>query len=242
MIVKMEISYDGTNYYGFQHQDDLPTIEDYLLEAIQKVDSSVEKIYGSGRTDRFVHAKCQVISFESKLDIKEYNWCRAVNSFLPLDIRVNSAKNESDDFHARFSAKSKEYRYYIKNTEYSVFDRNYTEYITNLDVDKMDEAIKLFIGTHDFKGFCSAQINELKDTVKTIYEAKINRLDDKLEIVFIGNGFLKYQVRTMVGTLVDIGLGRKNISIIDEIFEKRDPKLSNKVVSGHGLFLYKVNY
>ena len=106
----------------------------------------------------------------------------------------------------------------------------------------MKEAIKLFEGTHDFKGFASAQIDKRKDTVKTIFEAKINVLGDYLEFVFIGTGFLKYQVRRMMGLLIEIGRNKETKEKILEVFESKNPKISHKIAEGKGLYLYKVNY
>lgn len=242
MRIKLVISYDGTRYYGFQHQNNALNIEDVLLEAIQRIDSNVLKIYGSGRTDRFVHAKGQVVHFDTEKEILEYKWVLAINTFLPDDIKVISCEYVSDEFHARYSAVKKEYRYFIRHKSYDIFYRNYMDYVSGLDLNLMQEAISKFIGVHDFKGFCSAKIAPLKTTVKEIFEAKIIEHDEYIEIVFIGDGFLKYQVRTMVGTLVDIATGKKNINVIDEIFESKDPKMTNTVLSGHGLYLMSVSY
>lgn len=242
MRIKLTVAYDGTNYYGFQHQNNVLNIEDALLQAIQRVDNSVEKIYGSGRTDRFVHAKGQVVHFDTNKKILEYKWILAINTFLPEDIHVLTCEYVNDDFHARFSAVKKEYRYYIRYKSFDIFTRNYAEYIPNIDLDKMEKNIKRFLGVHDFRGFCSAQISKEKSTVKEIYRADMIVHDEYLELVFVGNGFLKYQIRTMVGTLVDIATGRKDESIIDEIFETLNPGKSTRVLSGCGLYLVEVSY
>lgn len=242
MRIKLTISYDGSNYYGFQHQDNVVNIEDILLKAIKKIDSSVDKIFGSGRTDRYVHAKGQVVHFDTSKDIEEYKWVLAINTFLPEDIRVLNAIVVSDDFHARYSAIKKEYRYYIRKNDFDLFSRNYSEYIPNIDVNLLKECLQKLEGQHDFKGFCSAKINKEKSTIKEIYEAKLVEYKDYLELIFIGDGFLKYQIRTMVGTIVDVATGKKDISIIDKIFEEKNPELTNRVVSGKGLYLISVTY
>lgn len=242
MRVKLTISYDGTNYYGFQHQKNYNSVEDELLNAISKIDSSVKKIFASGRTDRYVHAKGQVIHFDTELVIPEYKWIKAINTYLNNDIKVLECQYVDNDFHARFSCKRKEYRYYLRFKNYDVFTRNYMDYCPQIDLDKMENVLTKFIGKHDFKGFCSAQIANEKDTIKEIYEIKMNRFDDYIELIFIGNGFLKYQIRKMVGILVDIATGKKDEKIIDLIFETLDPKLTNKVLPGHGLYLFKVSY
>ncbi len=239
---KCVISYDGTNYMGFQIQDDLPTIELELMKAIKKMLDLDVKIYPSGRTDRYVHAKGQVIHFDLEKHLTPNSLKRGINTYLPEDIHIISVEEVDESFHARFSAKSKEYRYYINTAELDPITRNYSANIYNLDYDKMNEAIKLFIGTHDFKGFASAQIDKRKDTVKTIFEAKINKLDNYLEFIFIGTGFLKYQVRRMMGLLIEIGRNKESKEKILEIFESKDPKISHKIAEGKGLYLYKVNY
>ena len=242
MRYKCIVSYDGYNYMGFQVQDNEITIELCIENALKKMLGDDIKIYPSGRTDRYVHAIAQVFHFDYEKDLPDSGIKRGINAFLPDDIHIMDVKHVDDSFHSRFSAKSKEYRYYINIGEYNPLTIRYMPNITNLDVDKMDEAIKLFIGTHNFKGFASAQIDERKDTVKTIYDAHINRLDDKLEFVFIGTGFLKYQIRRMMGILIDIGRGFSKKEMILDVLEKCDPKISHKVAPGCGLYLYKVNY
>ena len=240
MRIKVTISYDGTNYYGYQHQPGEANIQDTFEDALEIICKERIKTVASGRTDAHVHALGQVLHFDTDIKMRENNWMRALNSLLPLDIRVKKVEFVSDDFHARFSAIKKEYRYYIKLGEYDLFKNNYSAYYPKLDVDKMDLAIKLFIGEHDFISF--SRYVDKKPTIKTIYEAKINKFDDMLEIVFIGNGFLKYMVRIMVGTLIDIGLGKKEVNDITKIFESKDRSKASKTASPNGLFLYNVWY
>lgn len=242
MRIKLIVAYDGTNFYGYEHQVGKRNIEDEILKAINKIDAEVKKIYASGRTDRYVHARGQVIHFDSNRELKDYRWKLAINTFLPEDIKVLSSEIVDEDFHARYSAKGKEYSYLITNNYYDIFLRNYQDDFKNLDIDLLEMALQKFLGTHDFKGFCSAQINKEKSTVKTIFECFMIKHDTYYELVFRADGFLKHQVRKMCGTLIDIALHKKDISIIDEIFEKKDPKLSNRVLSGHGLYLMEVYY
>ncbi len=239
---KCIISYDGHNYMGFQIQNELPTIELEIENAINKFIGYDVKIYPSGRTDRGVHARGQVIHFDLENEIPANGVKSGINAFLPNDIYIKECEIVDLDFHARFSAKSKEYRYYINKGEYDPLKINYSVYITNLDINRMREAIKLLEGKHDFKGFASASIDKRKDTIKEIYHTEINEIGDYLEFVFIGTGFLKYQVRRMMGALIEIGRGFKDKSLIEEILEKCDPKICHKVAPGCGLYLYKVNY
>ena len=242
MRYKCIVSYDGTNYYGFQIQGDLPTIELEIVKAINQAFKIDSHIYASGRTDKEVHAKGQVFHFDMDLVVSEYNVKRAINSFLPEDIYILSVEVVNDDFHARFSAKEKEYRYYINIKEYDPLLIHYMPFMDYLDIHKMEEAIHLFEGTHDYKGFASAQIDPRKDTIKTIFETKVNQLDGKVEFIFRGNAFLKYQVRRMMGLLIDIGRGYYTKDKILEVLEKKDPSISHRVAPGCGLYLYKVTY
>lgn len=242
MRYKCIVSYDGTNYYGFQIQEDLPTIELELKKALKKVFNQDIKIYGSGRTDKGVHAKGQVFHFDLDNEIPESGIKRGLNSVLPKDIYISSVEIVKDDFHARFSANEKEYRYYINIKEYDPLTINYMPFYDYLDISKMEEAIHLFEGTHDFKGFASASIDDRKDTVKTIFETKVNILDGKVEFIFRGTAFLKYQVRRMMGLLIDIGRGYYTKDKILEVLESKDPSISHRVAEASGLYLYKVTY
>lgn len=240
--IKCTVAYDGFNYMGFQVQGDLDTIESRLVNAIKEMTGKIVKIYPSGRTDRYVNAKAQVFHFDTDLEIRPYGWKSGINDFLPVDIHITDVEIVDESFHARFSALKKEYRYYIRKTDYDVFTYRYAPYIPKLDVSKMAEALNAFVGTHDFKGFASAQIDKRKDTVKTIYEVKLNEYDDFLEFIFIGSGFLKYQVRRMMGIIIEIGRGKENIDKILQILENPDPSVSHKIADGRGLFLEKVYY
>lgn len=239
MRYKMIISYDGTNYKGFQAQINEITIEETLNDCLKQLFKDEIKVIGSGRTDANVHAIGQVVHFDSDKLIKEENLKNGLNSILPKDIYVKDIEIVNEDFHARFSCKSKEYRYYISK-EYNPITKNYSAYIYNLNVEKMKEAIKYFIGTNDFTSFSFYVEN--KPTIKTIYDAYINDLGDYLEIAFIGDGFLKYMVRIMVGTLIEVGLNKRKPTDILDIFEKKDRKYAGKTAAANGLFLYKVNY
>ena len=239
---KCILSYDGYNYMGFQIQNDLPTIELEINKAMYKMLNKDIKIYPSGRTDRYVHARAQVIHFDLDNYIEPSALKRGINTFLPSDIYIKSVEEVDLDFHARFSAKSKEYRYYINTLEYNPFYARYSSYIYNLDVEKMKDAIKLFVGKHDFKGFASAKIDERKDTIKTIFKAELVEKDGFLEFIFEGTGFLKYQVRKMVGILINIGSNKAVKEDIIRIFDSGDTTINHMVADGCGLFLEKVNY
>ncbi len=239
---KCIISYDGHNYMGFQIQEELKTIELEIKIALKKMLGIDVKIYPSGRTDNGVHAIGQVIHFDLENYIPESGIKNGMNSYLPEDIHFKSVELVDESFHARFSAKSKEYRYYINIGEYDPLKANYSVNITNLNLEIMKLAIKKLEGVHDFKGFASSSIDERKDTVKEIYHTEINEKDNFLEFVFIGSGFLKYQIRRMMGLIVEIGRGKESLEMIDVVFDKKDPSISHRSLDGRGLYLYKVNY
>ena len=240
---KVILSYDGHNYMGFQIQEELPTIELEIKNAFYKLLNKDVKIYPSGRTDKGVHAINQVIHFDLDENIPADGIKKGINYFLPADIYFKEVSIVDEDFRARFSARSKEYRYYINIGEYDPLKVNYFLQIPyELNIDLMKEAIKKFEGIHDFKGFASSSIDSRKSTIKEIYHTEINLKDNILEFIFIGNGFLKYQVRRMMGILLEIGRGKEKVDFIDYVFDKKDPSISHKSLDGCGLYLYKVNY
>ena len=239
---KFVVSYDGYNYMGFQIQNDLPTIELEIIKAFKKLINKDIKIYPSGRTDRYVHAVNQVFHVDIDVNIVPRGLVKGLNSFLPDDIYIKSCEIVDDNFHARFSCVKKEYRYYINIKEYNPLIKRYCPTILNLDVEKIIKASKLLIGTHDFKGFASASIDPRKPTIKTIYSIDIIKHEGFLEFRFIGDGFLKYQIRRMMGILVEIGKNKKPIDTITYILETKNPADSKYILEGCGLYLYNVYY
>lgn len=240
--VKCIVSYDGSRFHGFQRQINQRTVQGEIERALKIINKEEVTIHSAGRTDAYVHALGQVFHFDSKLDIKKENWKRAINSILPKDIYIRDVEIVDQEFHARFSAKKKEYRYLISLAEYNPIRSQYVCFIKRkLDIDKIKSALKLFEGTHDFTSFSSGQHVD-KNKVRTIYEAKLNINDKELEFIFIGNGFLRYQVRIMMGTVIEIGLGKKDISIIDYLFNNYDRAKARYTAAPEGLYLYKVEY
>lgn len=239
---KFICSYDGYNYMGFQIQNALPTIELELNKAFYKLCKKDIKIYPSGRTDRHVHAIGQVFHADIDLNIPAYGLKKGLNSFLPSDIYIKECELVDDDFHARFNALEKEYRYYINIKEYNPLTLRYMPYIPDLDVKLMKDCCMYLLGTHDFKGFASASIDERKSTIKTIYSIEIIENEGYLEFRFRGNAFLKYQIRRMMGMIVEVGKHHFKPEKIKEILDSKDPKDSKYILDGCGLYLYKVIY
>jgi len=239
MRYKAILSYDGTDYNGFQTQKDGSGIQDTIEKAFKLMTQTEIKIHSAGRTDKGVHALGQVFHFDSDLDLDQNNWLR-VNDRLPLDIRIKSIKKVSPQFHARHSAKSKVYKYVIAKKPSTVFNQNHEVYIKNLDITPMVEALPYFVGTKDFLGFC--QHVQGKPTIKTIYKASFKETKKHYIFTFHGNSFLKYMVRSIMGTLIQIGLHKKEVSVIQEIFETKNRHLAGKTAESKGLYLVKIFY
>ncbi|MBM7606464.1 tRNA pseudouridine38-40 synthase [Metabacillus crassostreae] len=244
MKVKCTVSYDGSQFYGYQVQPNKRTVQSEIEDALTKLHKGEKiKIFASGRTDAGVHAVGQVFHFETKLRIPEDRWPFALNSLLPEDIVIKSAAYVAPEFHARFDVVKKEYRYIINQDKIQdVFKRKYCfHYPYELDLQSIKKACDLLSGTHDFTSFCVAK-TEVEDKVRTLYSIEVIKEDTNIIFRFIGNGFLYNMVRILVGTLLEIGQGIKSVEDIPAIFKGRDRRLSGKTVPGHGLYLWKVYY
>ncbi len=236
-------SYDGTNYNGYQSQPDGNTIQDKIEQCLYKINGNKEiKIHATGRTDSHVHALNQRAHFDLDGDFNEFRIKRSLNGLLPSDIYIKKVEKVSDDFHARFDIKKKEYMYIINLGEYNPLERNYVyQFNSNLDVDKMKRAINDFIGTHNFKAFTKVD-GEKEDYKRTIYEARIEEDKEYLRIYFVGSGFLRYMVRNMVGTLLEIGTNKKDVNSIPIILKSCDRNLAGVTAPPEGLYLKDVFY
>lgn len=240
MRFKMTIAYDGSLYHGFQSQKNGLGIQTVIEETLYTISKEKIALVGSGRTDKGVHALGQVCHFDSNNLMDEQAWFRALNTYLPSDISVLKIERVANDFHARFNATKKQYIYLISK-DYNLFARNHEVFIKYpLDINRMKEAIKDLEGTHDFKGFGVYVVN--KPTIKTMYEATIEETDTHLILSFIADGFLKYMVRSIVGTLIDIGRGKKDVQTVQTILQTQERHLVGKTASPEGLYLKQVWY
>lgn len=239
---KITFSYDGTLFFGYQKQPNKRTVQGELEKALEYINNkSYTPLTSSGRTDAGVHAINQVGHVDLLVDITEYKLKSALNSLTDDDIHVIKAEVVDNDFHARYMVKSKEYIYKINLKEYSPVDRNYIyQYNKNLNIDKMKEATKYFIGKHDFKSFTTNDTK--KNTVRIIYSIDITLENEILIIKFKGSGFLKYMVRIMVAALIKVGEEKIKPEEIKNIIEAKDRKKAFYTVNPCGLYLYKVNY
>ena len=240
--IKITIQYNGKNYCGWQKQNNSPGIQGTIEKAIFDITREEVKITGSGRTDAGVHALGQVANFKINSQIPVDRIPNALNAKLPKDISIVKAEEVDEDFHSRYSAKKKTYRYQIYNSLYRspiYADISYpVKY--DLDIDKMKKEAKSLIGTYDFKGFMSSG-SSVTDTVRTIYNIEVSKSEDLIIIEIEGNGFLYNMVRIIAGTLVDIGRGRitENMSTI---IKSKSRSMAGHTAPAHGLFLKKVDY
>ena len=239
------ISYRGTEYCGWQKQtvSKLPSIEETIESVLSRILSSEIKIYGSGRTDAGVHALGQTFHFDSPKELDEQKFMHSLNELLPKDIRILEFKKVADDFHARFSAVSKTYVYKIRNAKTSSAFHSDLEWTLGqpLDIEKMREAARIFIGEHNFQNFTSKEEDDQKFS-RNIGVFDINRENSHVEITISGNGFMRYMVRMLVGSIVQVGLGKMSVQDLQDELDSKDRKPSSHKAPAYGLYLYKVEY
>ncbi|MFC3040891.1 tRNA pseudouridine(38-40) synthase TruA [Virgibacillus xinjiangensis] len=243
--IKCIVTYDGSRFSGYQIQPGQRTVQGELEKALAKIHKgSHTGVHASGRTDAGVHAIRQVFHFETSYQIPEEKWKKAINSLLPGDIYITSSEEVASSFHSRFDVKRKEYRYYVSNTvEPNVFWRNYVfHFAYQLNLESMQEACRHLEGTHDFTSFTSAKATTKGSKIRTIYHASCSERDGQIEFIFRGNGFLYNMVRIIIGTLLDIGQGRKKPEDIQSIIGKKDRKYAGETAPPQGLYLWKVIY
>ena len=243
MKIKLTVSYDGTNYYGWQSQKEYVSVQQTLVEAIFKVTGEKVKLTASGRTDAGVHAVGQVASFVTNSTVPPENFAKALNTALPNDVKVLKSQMVSDDFNARSSAKRKTYRYsvYLSNVIEPLKDRYKEMVYGKIDIEKMISASKHLIGTHDFKGFCATGSTDTT-TVRTIYSLDIVKNGEDVDFYITGNGFLYNMVRIIVGTLIKIGRNKLSEQDLLTMLNTGDRSFGGETISAKGLCLMSVEY
>lgn len=242
--IRLTVEYDGTAYAGWQRQLNAMSVQQRLEEALRKLTREKELgITGASRTDAGVHAMGQVAHFDTESRIPGGKFCFALNTMLPPDIRVSESSETRPDFHARFDAKGKLYRYLIHNGAHaSAIGRNtHAHVIYPLDEYRMHEEAQLAVGTRDFLAF-AASGSIVKDTVRTIHEARVLRDGDELELLVRGNGFLYNMVRILAGTLIAVGSGKTDPGAIARALKSKSRLDLGPTAPAHGLTLMKVYY
>lgn len=242
--IKMIIEYDGSRYLGWQRLGDSDkTIQGKLESVISEMIETGTEIIGSGRTDAGTHARGQVANFKtsSRMELKDMQ--EYINQYIPQDIVVKELEEVHERFHSRYNVVGKKYSYNIWNNSIpSVFDRKYSFYYPeSLSIDKMKEACSRLIGSHDFIAFSSLKKSQ-KSTIRRMDEISIQREGDLLKFIFIGEGFLYNMVRIIMGTLLEIGSGSREVKCIDEIFASKTRSAAGFTAPAQGLFLEEVYY
>ena len=242
--IKMLIEYDGSKYKGWQKLDkDTPTIQGKLEGVLSIMANEDISVIGCGRTDAGVHALNYTANFHTNSSQTTEEMSEYLYKYLPEDIQVKAIKDCSERFHARYNALSKTYLYQINNNEKrSVFNRKYEYNVTeNLNIDKMLEASKFLIGTHDFQSFTTLK-SKKKSTVKTIYSIDINKRDNIIDIQIKGNSFLWNMVRIICGTLIEVGKSNLKPNEIEKILNEQKRQEAGPMAPAHALFLKEVEY
>ena len=243
MRVKLTIAYDGTSYVGYQSQTNGVAVQDVLEKAIEDLFGETIRTLGASRTDTGVHAEGNVAVFDVGTKMEPSKIAFALNARLPEDIRVTCSEQVADDFHPRFQETVKTYEYHILNRVHpDPLTRLYAmHYYYPLDAEKMDDAAKRIVGTHDFSSFCASG-NSTKTTVRTIYAASVRRDGDRITFSVTGNGFLYNMVRILAGTLIEIGAGKREPEEMTEIIEARDRSRAGATALAKGLVLKEIRY
>ena len=259
---KLTLAYDGTDYIGWQRQASGTSIQGLLEDALAELEGREVAVAGAGRTDAGVHALGQVASFALERSIDTGTLVRALNAHLPVDVRVLSACEAAASFHARFDARSKTYRYRIWNGDVlNPFERRYVWHVVgSLDVPAMTAAVRLLEGTHDFAAFQGTG-SDAATSVRTIFHSSIQSAirpstgsgrpelaegrypqSAMIELTLEGDGFLRHMVRAIVGSLVDVGRGRRDPSWLGDVLASKTRAMAGQTAPAHGLALVSVSY
>lgn len=241
--IKLTIEYDGTAYAGWQRQPNHTTIQAVLEEALFKITQKHITVIGAGRTDSGVHALGQVASFHSDKNLTATQWAPAINSYLPNDITMLSSEHVPENFHARFSAKGKAYDYRINVRPYRpAIDRQRTWHFPRaLDIKAMRQAMSGFVGTHDFTSFRGPR-SQTSNPFCTISDLSLCSDSESMTIRIEGDRFLKQMVRTIIGTLIEVGQHKRNAKTIQDILQAKDRRAAGRTAPAHGLYLVQVRY
>jgi tRNA pseudouridine38-40 synthase len=244
--LKLTLQYDGTQYVGWQRQPNGVSIQQLLEEALAPIEGAPVTVHGAGRTDAGVHALGQVASAALNASIDAHTLSRALNAVLPADVRVLAIEEVAEAFHARFSAVSKTYEYRIINAPFvSAFLYRHAWHVVHpLDVEAMRAAADPLVGRHDFAAFQGAgsSVATTERTVLDIDWQDGGGYDLAVVMRITGDGFLRHMVRNIVGTLVEIGTGRRDPWWLLDVLESRDRTQAGPTAPAHGLFLVRVNY
>jgi tRNA pseudouridine38-40 synthase len=243
MRIALGIEYDGSRFLGWQTQPGGGTLQDALEAALSGIAAQTVSVTCAGRTDRGVHALGQVVHFDTGAERPESAWVRGVNALLPESMAVLWSRGVPEDFHARYSARTRVYRYVLLNRAVrpALAARHAGWFHAPLDVEAMREAAAALCGEHDFSAFRSAEC-QAKSPVRTLRSLSIERRGERIDFMFTANAFLHHMVRNLVGTLVYVGKGKHPPRWAKEVLDSRDRSLAAPTFAAEGLYLEKVEY
>ena len=241
--IRLTVEYDGTNYSGWQRQENAVSVQQRLEEALQRLLREPVRVTGASRTDAGVHALGQVAHFDTASRIPPEKYAFALNTMLPDDIRVRASQAAAEDFHARFHAQGKIYRYMMFNSPHAsaLWRNSHAHVMYPLDEALMNAEARSVVGTHDFSAF-AASGSVAKDTVRTIYDCRVARSGDELMLLVHGNGFLYNMVRILAGTLIQVGSGKLEPGAIQRALAGKSRLSLGITAPAHGLTLMRVFY
>ena len=243
MRIKLIVEFDGTDYAGWQRQENAMTVQQKLEEALERLFGEKITVFGASRTDAGVHAAGMVCHFDVETKIPVERIAYALNFTLPKDIRVKDSAQTAPGFHARFDTKAKWYRYTIYNHKHaSALNRRTVAHVPYvLSVSRMQEALQDLLGKHDFAAF-AASGSVVKDTTREIYLARLQKNGDKIVLDIMGNGFLYNMVRIIAGTLIDIGRGKLGTDTFKKMLQTKDRVMGGMTAPPQGLILQRIYY
>lgn len=241
--IRLTIEYEGKSFNGWQKQPNKLNIQGEIEKAIEEITGEEVDLIASGRTDAGVNALAQIANFRTNSNIEIEKLPYAINSKLKKSILIKNAEEVDERFHSRYSVHSKTYRYTINNSKFGTAIFRDMEYHFPIELDEklMAEGAKYLVGKHDFKSF-KASGTSSKSSVRTIYDIKVWRENERIYIEITGNGFLYNMVRIIAGTLVDVGIGKYPPTYVKEILDGQDRTLAGKTLAARGLCLIKVDY
>ncbi len=237
------VEYDGSQFCGWQIQPHAPSVQQVVETALAYVADEPIRVYTAGRTDTGVHAMGQVIHFETGKQRSNYNWLRGVNTKLPKGVAIHWINPVPDDFHARFSAQSRRYRYILntRKVPLGIFSDYVSCYPLNLNLKAMQAALNTLEGKHDFSAFRASGCQS-KDPVKTLYTLTLDQKDDWIWLDICGDGFLQHMVRNIVGVLLKIGAEERAVGWAKTVLDSRDRKQGGITAKPNGLYFVQASY
>lgn len=239
--IKLTIEYDGTDFVGWQRQPNGRSVQATLEEAVQQITQEKVSLVGAGRTDSGVHARGQVANFFTGSNLPTYDICRALNGIVPPEIVIHAAEEVDESFSARYNAKEREYRYYIARKPTAI-ERMYSWRLNyDLDLSGMNEVCTKILGIHDFQSFCKSD-SEVDNFLCNVVHAQWKQESERLIFEIRANRFLHGMVRTLVGTMVNVGRGYTPLENIELILLAKDRTKAGQAAPPQGLFLERVIY